>query len=186
MTDSSDFLPHFITEPIYVIAGEEQPQTAVEPVAPEVTSTTAEEDSSPQVVEEPQEAIIIKPIPTEGQNLKGCVIFVESSEPILDTASKEFLYKVLSSVKRGENDVLIANIADVEADSIEALLAEQNHKQVLCFGSNKFDKLKGETLYSPKQDGHKTYLCCDSLTAIAQDVEKKKALWKALQSIFLG
>lgn len=188
MTDSTDFLPHFITEPIYVIAGEEQP-VAEEQVAEAVETTATEAPVNVQqtsVVEEPREEIKVKPIPTLGQNLKSCVILVESDDEVLDETSKAFLYKILSSVKRGENDVLIANLKEVAQDSIEALLAEHNHKQVLSFGSKKFSKTATIEPYTPLQEGHKTYLNCDSLTAISEDVEKKKALWKALQSIFLG
>lgn len=173
MSDHS-FLAQFITEPLYLIKDESvEANPYTEPKAEETTQ-----------VEEPKEKVALKPVRTSGQNLKGCIILVDWKAGEV-AEEKDLLLKILGSVKRTENDVLIAHAYDTSNEQIEALLAEQNHKHVLDFGTDSLAHLTQIKPYEIKENGPKRYLKADALSSISTDVELKKALWKALQSMFL-
>lgn len=204
MSDQN-FLAHFIEEPIYLVK-EDQVSTK-EPVldeTPEATPVLAEASESqaiptevakaepipiqaeapaPTVVEEPT-PVYVKPLPTAGDNLKHCIVLVNSAEELLEEPLKELLYKILGSVKRKPEDVLLANCQNAKKDQIEALLAGNNHRHVLAFGTEVLTNLNGATPYGVQKDGPKSFLKADALTEIATNVDKKKALWKALQEMF--
>ena len=144
-------------------------------------------------VEEPKEEFVpqrapqpveLTPLTTSGKNLKNCIILTDWKEEAI-SQEKELLLKILSSVKRIEDDVLIVHAGDASNEDIEAVFAENNHKQVIDFGTDKVSKLASTSAYSPVSEGVKKFLKGDSLSQIASDVDKKKALWSALQSIFI-
>lgn len=203
MSDQN-FLAHFIEEPIYLI--KEDRVTAKEPTVAVTTGDTpasepqpvqAElakpepipvptEASAPSVVEEPVAPVYVKPLPTAGDNLKNCIVLVDSAEELLEEPLKELLYKILGAVKRMPEDVLLANCKHADPEQIEALLANNNHRHVLAFGTEVLAELKGVTPYAIHKVGPKSLLKADPLTEIAANVDKKKALWKALQEMFLS
>lgn len=207
MSDYS-FLPHFITEDIYVIKEEgnllhaEAPlsSTTPEPVAsaPAVEAPKTEisepipaakptiptiEPAAPMVAKEP-EPVYLKPLPTEGNNLKHCLLLVESAEAVLEAPLKAFLEKIMGAVKRSLDDVLLVNVKEASPEQIEALLSEQNHRHLIAFGTSKVTELNNAPLYQLSQVNRKNYLRADALSAIAQNVEMKKALWGALKGMF--
>ncbi len=212
MSDYS-FLPHFITEDIYVIKEEGEllkPETpAVEKVAqpaavseaptasktveapqqkaPEPTPapkpTMPVIEPAPAVVKEP-EPVYLKPLPTEGNNLKHCLLLVESNEAVLEAALKGLLEKIMGAVKRSMDDVLLVNVKDASTEQIDALLSEQNHRHLIAFGTSKIAALHNAPLYQLMEVNRKSYLKADTLAAIAQNVEMKKALWGALKAMF--
>lgn len=168
------FLSEFIKEPLYLIKEEIQ--------APKnYTQATTDE---PAQVEEPKEKVALKPVTTSGQNLKGCIILVDWENGEV-TEEKDLLLKILGSVKRTENDVLIAHASGTSQEQIEALLAEQNHRHVLDFGTAKLTHLSTAGTYEIKENGPKKYLKAHPISEISTDIEKKKALWKSLQEMFL-
>lgn len=188
------FLPHFITEDIYVIeeesgpANETKPQIEKEPPAVE-TSQVAEPAPvvEPTQVAEPEPVIgSPKPLPTLGKNLKNCLIFVASDDEVIGQDDLNFLLSILKAIKLAQEDVLIANVKEASGEQIAALMEEQSHRQLLSFGFSGLDQLAATTHYEISTVGHRSYLKADPLTAISADVEKKKALWKALQSMFLN
>lgn len=181
MSDQA-FLSEFITEPLYLIKEEKPIVNNYKDVKEEPTSTIAEEPI-PIITEKPKAKVELKPIFTSGENLKGCIILVDWKNGEV-SSEKELLLKILSSVKRTESDVLIAHAYESSTEQIEALLAEQNHKQVLDFGTDSIPENTSTKLYEIKANGPKKYLKADPISAIATDVEMKKALWKALQEIF--
>lgn len=209
MSDQN-FLAHFIEEPIYLI--KEDQATAKEPTAdetpvdgpvhpapetPEPQPAQAEtakpepipasaEAPAPSVVEEPAAPVYVKPLPTAGDNLKNCIVLVDSAEELLEEPLKELLYKILGAVKRMPEDVLLANCRNADKDQIEALLANNNHKHVLAFGTEVLADLQGVSLYDIHKPKYVAMLKADPLTEIASNVDKKKALWKALQEMFLS
>ncbi|WP_420386557.1 hypothetical protein [Roseivirga sp.] len=170
------FLAEFITEPLYLISEKDQ----VKADYPSVEEKAAE----PARVEEPKAKVELKALTTSGNNLKGCIILVSWGDEAV-ASEKELLLKILSSVKLGEGDVLIAHASGASHEQIEALLAEQNHKHVLDFGTSLLDQVKNSPSYTPVANGYKKYLKADRLDSIATSVDQKKALWKALQDIFL-
>lgn len=190
------YLPNLIDEDIYVIkeAVEIQALPVLEDKAEESNTdlnnrvdNTIVDQSIPaeeSIVEEPAE-VYIKPLPTEGSNLKHCIVIVESSETILDSDSKSFLANILKSVKRSMDDILLVNAAAASDEQIQALLAEQNHRHLICFGSEKLAFLKSVESYSVHSENHKYYLKSDGLDLINKTQDKKKALWSALKEMFL-
>lgn len=206
MSDQN-FLAHFIEEPIYLIKEDQNtevkasankaPASAQEsitksvreanPVQAQVDKPVADEPKipTPEVAEEPPTPVYVKPLPTLGDNLKNCIVLVHSTEALLEEPLKELLYKILGAVKRMPEDVLLANCKNADTEQIEALLANNNHKHVLAFGTEVLTELKGVTPYAIHKVGPKSLLKADPLTEIATNVDKKKALWKALQEMFL-
>lgn len=216
MSDYS-FLPHLITEDIYVLkedaellaptqvsttelsevvepakvaavqADEPKAQNVAITPAPapvqEVKSLIPKIEPVPPVMKEP-EPIYLKPLPTEGTNLKHCLLLVESDEIVLEAVLKALLEKIMGAVKRSLDDVLLVNVKNASLEQIEALLSEQNHRHLIAFGSKKVTALNGATPYQLLEVGRKNYLRADALSAIAQNVDMKKALWGALKGMF--
>lgn len=207
MSDYS-FLPHFITEDIYVIkeeaaslkseAPEATPTTEPVPIPAESVEKQSESTSepiaaaksaipaiepAPAVVREP-EPVYLKPLPTEGNNLKHCLLLVESSETVLEAPLKGLLEKIMGAVKRSMDDVLLVNVKNASTEQIDALLSEQNHRHLIAFGTSKIAPLNNAPLYQLTEVNRKSYMRADALSSIAQNVEMKKALWGTLKSMF--
>ncbi|MCE7992389.1 MAG: hypothetical protein HEP71_10425 [Roseivirga sp.] len=214
MSDYS-FLPHFITEDIYVIKEEQKllqaeapaTSTAVEPAvaptpspapvadapapkteapepAPTAKPVTPTVDPAPPMIAKEPEPVYLKPLPTEGNNLKHCLLLVESDEAVLEAPLKALLEKIMGAVKRSLDDVLLVNVREANTEQIEALLSEQNHRHLIAFGTNRVTELNNAPLYQLSQVKGKNYLRADALSAIAQNIEMKKALWGALKGMF--
>ncbi len=177
-----NFLAEFIKEPIYVIK-----ESLSTPEVQKAENSVPKEIEDNTVVEEPEVALSAPPtpLPTKGENLKHCIVLLDTEAEIISASDEEFLYKILGAVKRSSNDVLIANINGANKDSIDALLAEHNHRHLLAFGLENLPDGTSAPLYEIKSVSGRQYLLADHLHAIAQDQDKKKALWKALQSMFL-
>ncbi|MFT6827242.1 MAG: hypothetical protein ACI9Z3_000854 [Roseivirga sp.] len=188
MSEDLSFLAHFITEDLYLIKEERsivEVTAVVEPaktVQPIVEVNSAEEKTA-QVEE--KEQIYIKPLPTEGHNLKHCLIFFESSQNNLEASKKAFLLKILTAVKRGVDDVLLVNVKEASKEQIDAVLSEFNHRHVLAFATTKLDSIISTPRYEVKEDAKKFYLKADDLGKIEETVELKKSLWAGLQKMFL-
>ena len=207
-TQDLSFLSHLITEEVYLIAEEEVAPPATQskhpiaesspepPTAPAVAPESEAPKESPaaptpleatvqeQVAEEPA-PVYLKPLPTAGKNLKQTLVFVNSSAEVLEPDSQAFLLKIMSAVKRGLDDILLVNVKEASAEQIEALLAEQPHRQLLCFGTENTREVAKAAHYEIEEVGKRQYLNAHDLTQIAADTEKKRALWTALQKIFL-
>jgi hypothetical protein len=188
MSEDLSFLAHFITEDLYLIKEEAsaaevkavlEPVKAVQPV---VEKSPAEAKAA--IVEE-KEQVYIKALPTEGNNLKHCLIFFESSQNHLEASKKAFLLKILTAVKRGLDDVLLVNLKEASKEQIDAVLSEFNHRHVLAFATTKLDSIISTPQYEVKEDAKKFYLKADDLGQIEATVELKKSLWAGLQKMFL-
>jgi len=175
------FLAHFITEPIYLIKNDKG------------LDYVNNEDQESSNVDEPEEELIseratelveLTPLTTSGKNLKNCIILTDWTE-VANGQEKELLLKILSSVERIEDDVLIVHAGNASNEDIEAVLAEHNHKHVIDFGTDKLANLSSTASYTSISEGAKKFLKANELAEIAADVEKKKALWTALQAVFI-
>lgn len=190
MSEDRAFLAHFISEEIYVIADENKsvehasdaaeetpiPSSAKPLPSPSQTSIDSIE------VKEP-EPVSLKPIHTHGENLKHCIVMF-SAEHKLDPNSKDLLFKILGAIDRKPKDVLMANVYGCSDASIEALINENNHKQLISFGVNQPALLSTAEAYIPITEKGKHYILSDHLEDVAVDNTKKRALWGALKSIF--
>jgi hypothetical protein len=188
MSEDLSFLAHFITEDLYLIKEESstvEVKTVIEPVkaAQPVVKVSLAEEKATKVEE--KEQIYIKPLPTEGNNLKHCLIFFESSQNHLEASKKAFLLKILASVKRSLDDVLLVNVKEASKEQIDAVLSEFNHRHVLAFATTKLDSIISTPRYEVKEDAKKFYLKADDLGQIEATVELKKSLWAGLQKMFL-
>lgn len=198
MSDQS-FIAHFITEDIYLLKEEVKPPTqtdeakpeplveqqpAQEPVAEEV-ATYKEEPAlfEPSKVEEP-EPVYLKPLPTEGSNLKHCLVLVESENQVLENELKGLLEKIMTAVKRSMDDILLVNVKAASDDQLDALLSEQNHRHLLAFGTRKVQQLREVGNYELTLIERRSYVKADSLRSISENIELKKALWKVLKEMF--
>jgi hypothetical protein len=188
MSEDLSFLAHFITEDLYLIK-EEVPVAEDKAVVAPVETAQPMVEMSPSepkaTVAEEKEQIYIKPLPTEGNNLKHCLIFFESSQNNLEASKKAFLLKILTAVKRGLDDVLLVNVKEASKEQIDAVLSEFNHRHVLAFATTKLDSIISTPCYEVKEDAKKFYLKADDLGKIETTVELKKSLWAGLQKMFL-
>ena len=187
MSERFNFLSNFITEEIFVIKeGTIASNEAVEvkePTTEKVVCVPASTEIVNEVAESP--AVYLKSLPTEGENLKHCLVFFESTDNQLDNTQKSFLLKVMGSVKRSLNDILLVNVHAASPEQIDAALNEFNHRHIIAFGTNKLDKYVGDTPYNLIEDKKKLYLKADDLSNIEKTVELKKSLWGCLQKMFL-
>jgi hypothetical protein len=179
------FLPNLINEDIYVINEKVTIEVVKEVIPPKVEIVATATNPIEENIVEESKVVYNQPLPTEGSNLKHCIVIVESAESILDIDSKTFLENILKSVKRSLDDILLVNATAASDEQIEALLVEQNHRHLLCFGSDKLLFLKSIQPYSVQSENHKFYLKADELSLISTTVDKKKALWTALKEMFL-
>jgi hypothetical protein len=193
MSEDFSFLANFITEDLYLIKESELVVTkeqSITDVLPETGSKQplkAAENSEPvneETIVQEESPIYIKPLPTEGNNLKHCLIFFESNQTHLEANKKAFLLKILSSVKRSLDDVMLVNLKEASKEQIEAVLSEYNHRHVLVFASGKLDHMVSQQ-YEVKEEAKKFYLKADDLEKIEATVDLKKALWAGLQKMFL-
>ncbi len=162
-------------------------ETPIESPAPE-PSVKQETEESPALFEplkaEEPEPVYLKPLPTEGNNLKHCLVLVESDEAVLEANLKGLLEKIMGAVKRSMEDILLVNIKAASEEQLEALLSEQNHRHLLAFGTSGVEALSEVGHYELAQVNRKHYLKAHSLRAISENIEHKKALWKALKEMF--
>ena len=167
------FLAHLITEDLYVLKEKVKTKPQTEEL-PAIEPLKAEES----------EPIYLSPLPTEGSNLKHCLVLAESENPMPENDLKELLEKIMAAVKRSMDDILLVNVKAASDDQLEALLSEQNHRHLLAFGTRKVRQLAEAGKYELKLIDGKSYLKADSLKAISENMELKKALWKVLKEMF--
>lgn len=179
MSEDLSFLANLITEDIYLIKENYVVENKNDTIEKIVIEPRKEE-----VFVKEEAPIYIKPLPTEGSNLKHCLIFFESAQIHLEANKKAFLLKILSSVKRSLEDVMLVNLKEASKEQIDAVLTEYNHRHVLVFSSTKLDNLVSN-LYEVKEEGKKFYMKADDLEKIETTVELKKSLWAGLQKMFL-
>jgi len=178
MEDKQSYLPYFLDDTIYAIETSQQQEAAPEQVIAEASaqepSPTSSEDKSP---------IELNPIVTFGENLKHCIVLFSSSTKI-SPESKDLLFKILGAINRSPKDALMANVHGCTSSQLQALLAEHNHKHLISFGVIEIPQLRGAQPYQPIAEKGKSYILSDDLEAVALDLDKKKALWKALKDVF--
>lgn len=177
MQEKKVYLPYFLDDTIYMINDGSAPH--------QQQADTQQDDhvTEPEVSQETKVPVDLKPIVTFGENLKHCVVLFSSATKI-SAESKDLLFKILASIKRTPKDVLMANVHDCSQEQVEALLSEHNHKHLISFGVTKTEILASLKPYEPKEEKGKHFILSDGLEEVATNLDKKKALWKALQEVF--
>ncbi|MEM8969312.1 MAG: hypothetical protein AAGE93_23040 [Bacteroidota bacterium] len=122
-----------------------------------------------------------------GNNMWRVLVLVDESDVShLSQESKQLLEKILQAVQLSLDDICLVNIQQApEPNRVEF---ELEYSYYITFGMppeawqfNSFSK----KYVVDKDDTGKAYLWADSLIEIASDVEKKKALWISLKTLFL-
>ncbi len=168
MIDQNDaFLPFFFQEPVYLVPDP-------------IDSTLVEANPN----EHSEDSPIYTPL---GGNKKQILLLVEEvGEQYISQPNRELLEKILQSVQLSLDDVYLVNVLQAEApDSVEGGI---KFYTCISFGMppeawqfcNFFKKYEVD-----RDNNGQAYLWADSLTEIAEDVEKKKLLWLSLKSLFL-
>lgn len=184
MGDNS-FLKHFITEPVFVIPGEELPAARTEPKEGKA-ETVAEEAAEVYQQPEPEQKQV-KELMFKGSNRRQVLVIVDQpEEEFINATDEAFLSKIIGAIKLDINDIAIANFPKNDDLNKETLL-KFNATKYIVFGVDD-SKLFKDNL-PPYQiiamDNGKQVLNCSSLAAIAGDATQKKLLWTALQKMFL-
>ncbi|UII30511.1 hypothetical protein LVD17_19655 [Fulvivirga ulvae] len=181
----NSFLKHFITEPVYVIPGENLPASKVE-LKEEKTVAVVEEAAEVYQQPEPEQKQV-KELVFKGDNKKRILVIVDQpEEEFINAADESFLSKIIGAIKLDISDIAIVNFPNNNGLNKETLL-DFNASKYLVFGVSD-SKLFKDNL-PPYQaidiENGKQVLSCSSLTAIASDPTQKKLLWTALQKMFL-
>lgn len=200
MSDKS-FLKHFITEPVYVIPGEnlhlaaesKQKVAGQEPPLVEQTATseqTAEVVQQPVKVEEPVAEPVAKKEQKKtyhykGINIKKVLIIVDQPDhEFIGPEDEAFLSKIMTAVKLDLNDLAILNIKQNSGSTFKELLNFDATKYLVFGPDQKFFE-KDYVQYQLIAEESNQILHCSALSTIAADASQKKLLWLALQKMFL-
>ncbi|MEM9831169.1 MAG: hypothetical protein AAF944_11065 [Bacteroidota bacterium] len=122
-----------------------------------------------------------------GANLRKVLVLVDEPDALhLSEVSKQLLEKILQAVQLSLDDICLVNVQ--QAPEPDRIAQELAYSYCLSFGMppeawqfNSFSKK-----YSVDRDNTgRAYLWADSLVEIAHDIDKKKALWLNLKTLFL-
>ena len=102
-------------------------------------------------------------------------------------ADQALLGKILTAVKLNLNQVDLVRLADLSQMNARTAFSQNLISHFITFGVA-LQKIKLEIPLNPyqtKEIKNIRFLFSDALSELQNDVEKKKALWKALQEMFL-
>jgi len=166
-----DHLPFFITEDIYIVAGDELAESPKEEAA-----APKPEPAKPLVNEPPK---VYNPPVAETPKVTPKIHELAIWTPPLTAADKELLVKILAAIKKDFNAAHLMQGINTY---------EPHYKTLLCFGYQKELELKiGKSVlfYDPTVVGEKKILISVAPADLHADASQKKRLWEALQKMFL-
>ncbi len=132
--------------------------------------------------EEKESAIEEATLKYYGENKKHITVIVEEVNPdFMRSVSFQFLNKIMEAVKLSQHEYALINLQENKACTLERIMKELAPNHIIIFGESDFSNLDN---YEISEIEGSTMLQSDSLTDVQTDVEKKKALWKALQEVF--
>ena len=102
-------------------------------------------------------------------------------------ADQALLGKILTAVKLNLNQVDLVRLADLSQMNARTAFSQNLISHFITFGVA-LQKIKLEIPLNPyqtKEIKNIRFLFSDALSELQNDVEKKKALWRALQEMFL-
>ncbi len=165
MENDYSFLKVFIQEPIYLIDDSGQQKIT---------------QQKPETKEEALRYI--------GENKKHIVILTEySGKAFVKSTEFEQLLKILHAIKLSQHETAIVPYSKENMPAFDHVVNTLKPQTFLFFGmANAYQWKEATTLNIPfEQDGIRILLT-DSLTVLLEDVKKKRALWEALQAMFLA
>jgi len=161
-----EYLPYFITEDIYLVAGD-HPQPTANPEEATVTE--------PKVAAEVKPEPVAPEIPKVAPKIHELAIWT----PPLTAPDKELLVKILAAIKEDFS----------KAHLMQGINAyEPHYKKLLCFGYQKELELKlgsSASLYQPTEIYGRKVLVSVAPADLQINQKQKALLWEALQKMFL-
>ncbi len=171
MDQQSELLKYIYQEDDIFIVDEQQEQ-----VAKAIEKPLEVNSSSPPIASEPE------PITFFGENSRGILILVnDPTSEFLNTQDLNLLMKIIEAgLKFSKKDIALVNIFKFPTSRV---VQEISHNNLISFGT--IETISTDKPLNQVIDFHgKKTLFSHQLSEISMDVEKKKELWKALQSMF--
>lgn len=185
------FLRHFITEPVYVIAGDERPlaepakgpATPVEEKQPEISA----KEEAPGRAPVQEQAPAAKQWVFKGSNRKKVLVVVDQQgHEHISPDDEAFLGKIMNAVRHELQDLAILNLQQNAGLTLADMIGFDAEKY-LIFGirSGTVSQEEHPPYEIVSVEKSKQLINCSSLGVIAGDASQKKLLWAALQKMFL-
>jgi hypothetical protein len=111
----------------------------------------------------------------EGGFEKGILVIYEGKT--LESNLSEYLFKILGAVSCSLKDIALASSENTELTTMA--------NKIIIFGKVRHDLMMSvRKTYEVHQEDEIEYLFADDLSQIAESLDLRKALWKALQILF--
>lgn len=118
----------------------------------------------------------------EGNFEKGILVIYQGDH--LETAHREFLFKILQAVNCSLKDIALSSSEMVEETTLPTL-QQMNPNKILIFGTLRHDLMKiMQHKYEILNEDGVEYFFADDLREISENVELKRSLWNKLQILF--
>ncbi len=166
----------FAGEQLYVIPEKKVLNEEVSVEKKQIVAPIAEQVVATIKVEKVQEPLHFVP------NHRVVILVDDCSD-----ADQALLGKILTAVKLNLNQVDLVRLADLSQMNARTAFSQNLISHFITFGVA-LQKIKLEIPLNPyqtKEIKNIRFLFSDALSELQNDVEKKKALWKALQEMFL-
>lgn len=166
----------FAGEQLYVIPEKTMQNEEVSVEKKQIVAPIAEQVVATIKVEKVQEPLHFVP------NHRVVILVDDCSD-----ADQALLGKILTAVKLNLNQVDLVRLADLSLMNARTAFSQNLISHFITFGVA-LQKIKLEIPLNPyqtKEIKNIRFLFSDALSELQNDVEKKKALWKALQEMFL-
>lgn len=166
----------FAGEQLYVIPEKTVQKDEVSVEKKPIVASIAEQVVAEVKVEKVQEPLHFVP------NHRVVILVDDCSD-----ADQALLGKILTAVKLNLNQVDLVRLADLSQMNARTAFSQNLISHFITFGVA-LQQIKLEIPLNPyqtKEIKNIRFLFSDALSELQNDVEKKKALWKALQEMFL-
>lgn len=173
----NSYLKYLINEEVYVIDEkvDNTPEASVSNPAPESSTPVVEEDSTNYKLD----------ISIQGKSDSKIVILNnDASNKFIRQEDENFLKNILSAVKLDITQVALINKHNVDLN-VKSIIEQLNPEIILTFNVPQSDVLDSSEPYQVASYQSCKIVTADSLQDISLDKNKKKALWEALQMLFL-
>lgn len=124
-----------------------------------------------------------------GKNFKHCVIIVNDSyNTFIEETNLTFLENILKAIQYSLDDITLINFHHHKT-SFQEIKKQYSPKHIVLFDVNAFHLgIENEHIlqYESTEIDNIQLISAESLTIIQKNIDKKKALWMALQRIFIN
>ncbi|WP_314000622.1 hypothetical protein [Xanthocytophaga flava] len=183
---TTDALQFLLTETIYIIPEDLRSVSVVAEPKPEISQPQVPKyEAQSKTIEIPKIPVITSPPLPKNRN-QVVIIYNNIKGNFLIPEDKDLLSKILSSVKLCLEDVDLVN-ANTQRDILIEILKDKVVNQIISFGIE-FRELDIQIpleAYKTASVEGVDILLVDSLFELQLNTDKKKLLWKCLQTMFL-